>query len=41
VAAPLEGQIIGMAYPQVVLPGFALFHVGTPALEEARVAPSR
>jgi len=25
---PVTGSIIGMALPQVVLPGFSLFHVG-------------
>lgn len=28
ISAPLSGRIIGMAVPQVVLPGFALFHLG-------------
>jgi len=28
-SAPVGGQIIGMAVPQVVLSGYALFHVGT------------
>jgi predicted deacylase len=27
--APVGGQIIGMAVPQVVLSGYALFHMGT------------
>ena len=26
--APFHGQIIGMAVPQVVLSGYALFHIG-------------
>jgi hypothetical protein len=27
--APATGQIIGMAVPQIVVPGFATFHIGT------------
>jgi predicted deacylase len=26
--APFDGRIIGMALPQVVIPGFATFHLG-------------
>ncbi len=26
--APVSGRIIGMAFPQVVIPGFAAFHIG-------------
>jgi len=36
--APISGRIIGMALPQVVIPGFATFHIGvsaeTPDAEE-------
>jgi hypothetical protein len=32
VVSPLHGRILGMAFPQVVLPGFAAFHLG---IEEA------
>jgi len=28
VIAPLSGRILGMAAPQVVIPGFAVFHIG-------------
>ena len=28
VIAPFQGRIIGMAVPQVVIPGFAAFHIG-------------
>lgn len=28
VLAPVDGQIIGMAVPQIVLPGYGLFHLG-------------
>lgn len=28
--APFTGTLIGMAYPQVVLPGFGLFHIARP-----------
>jgi hypothetical protein len=28
VIAPFRGRIIGMAVPQVVIPGFAAFHIG-------------
>jgi hypothetical protein len=28
--APFDGRIIGMALPQVVIPGFATFHLGLP-----------
>jgi predicted deacylase len=28
IRAPFGGTLIGMAYPQVVLPGFGLFHIG-------------
>jgi predicted deacylase len=31
--SPLTGRIIGMALPQVVIPGFAMFHIGLPAPE--------
>ncbi len=29
VLAPVDGKIIGMAVPQIVLPGYGLFHPGT------------
>ena len=29
VFAPMDGKIIGMAVPQIVLPGYGLFHLGT------------
>ena len=39
--SPYAGRIIGMARNQVVMPGFAAFHVGieadTPAIEETPV----
>ncbi len=31
IEAPYNGQIIGFATPQIVLPGFALFHIGLQA----------
>lgn len=31
IEAPIDGRIIGMALPQVVIPGFATFHLGIPA----------
>jgi predicted deacylase len=34
--APVSGQIIGMAVPQVVLSGYALFHVGQSMVESDR-----
>jgi hypothetical protein len=27
IEAPVDGTLVGMAYPQVVLPGFGLFHI--------------
>jgi hypothetical protein len=42
VEAPVRGRIIGMAVPQVVIPGYAAFHLGidTPiAAGEAEAAP--
>ncbi len=30
IEAPYNGQIIGFATPQIVLPGFALFHIALP-----------
>ena len=35
IIAPFDGQIIGMAVPQVVLSGYALFHIGQ-SLAEGR-----
>jgi predicted deacylase len=31
VIATIQGRIIGMAVPQVVIPGFAAFHIGVEA----------
>jgi hypothetical protein len=31
VEAPVRGRIIGMAVPQVVIPGYAAFHLGIDA----------
>ena len=28
IEAPRDGRIIGMAVPQLVLPGYGLFHIG-------------
>jgi hypothetical protein len=28
IVAPADGKIIGMAVPQLVLPGYGLFHLG-------------
>jgi len=28
IESPYNGQIIGFATPQIVLPGFGLFHIG-------------
>jgi hypothetical protein len=41
VIAPFRGRIIGMAVPQVVIPGFAAFHIGveSPAQIEAEPEP--
>jgi predicted deacylase len=45
VIAPFRGRIIGMAVPQVVIPGFAAFHIGIeqpgqePAPEPEAIAP--
>lgn len=42
VEAPVRGRIIGMALPQVVIPGFAAFHLGldaSAALAEGEAAP--
>jgi predicted deacylase len=38
--APSDGRIIGMALPQVVIPGFATFHLGISATEPEREATS-
>jgi predicted deacylase len=38
IRAPAEGQIIGMAVPQVVLVGYGLFHLGTDAQSAPRGA---
>ncbi len=44
ITSPREGRILGMALPQVVIPGFAIFHVGfegakVPSPEEDATAP--
>jgi predicted deacylase len=39
VIAPFQGRIIGMAVPQVVIPGFAAFHIGVEAPAEREPAP--
>jgi predicted deacylase len=36
IVAPFSGQIIGMAVPQVVLSGYALFHIGQSMVEVTR-----
>ena len=39
VVAPYPGRILGMALNQVVLPGYAAFHIGiTSTIEEANAA---
>jgi predicted deacylase len=40
VRAPADGQIIGMAVPQVVLVGYGLFHLGTDEVSARGSAPS-
>lgn len=37
--APVDGRIIGMALPQVVIPGFATFHLGVTATEPEAEEP--
>ena len=39
VRAPVAGRVIGMALPQVVLPGFAAFHIGDQNAPEPEPAP--
>ncbi|HXV36504.1 MAG TPA: succinylglutamate desuccinylase/aspartoacylase family protein [Myxococcota bacterium] len=44
IIAPRDGRILGMALPQVVIPGFAVFHLGfegakVPSPEEDATAP--
>jgi hypothetical protein len=39
VIAPFQGRIIGMAVPQVVIPGFAAFHIGVEAPAKPEPAP--
>lgn len=39
IVAPVKGRIIGMAVDQVVMPGFAAYHVGQVATEETIVEP--
>jgi predicted deacylase len=39
VIAPFQGRIIGMAVPQVVIPGFAAFHIGVEAPAQREPAP--
>ena len=36
IVAPFNGQIIGMAVPQVVLSGYALFHIGRSTVEDSQ-----
>jgi predicted deacylase len=41
VEAPVRGRIIGMALPQVVIPGYAAFHLGidAPQPEQEELVP--
>lgn len=39
IRSPTDGRIIGMALNQVVMPGFAAFHVGIRASKQAAVTP--
>jgi predicted deacylase len=39
VESPLRGRIIGMAVPQVVIPGYAAFHIGIDAPQAAADEP--
>jgi len=43
IVAPAGGRIIGMAFSQVVIPGFAAFHIGveTPSLPKVSGGPTR
>jgi predicted deacylase len=41
IRAPADGQIIGMAVPQVVLVGYGLFHLGSDAVAAGSAAESR
>lgn len=38
IRAPVNGQVIGMAVPQVVLVGYGLFHLGTDATDDRGAA---
>jgi predicted deacylase len=38
IVSPYDGQVIGMAVDQVVMPGFAGFHIGVQHAEEQRPA---
>ena len=40
VIAPFQGRIIGMAVPQVVIPGFAAFHIGVEAPGQPEPEPA-
>jgi hypothetical protein len=42
IRAPVAGRVLGMALGQVVIPGFALFHIGieAPPAPDAFVGPS-
>ena len=40
IVAPVRGRIIGMAVDQVVMPGFAAYHIGRLATEETIVDPN-
>lgn len=39
IVSPHEGRIIGMALNQVMLPGFAAYHIGIAAKDESKVVP--
>ena len=39
IKAPVRGRIIGMAVDQVVMPGFAAYHIGQAATEDTIVDP--
>lgn len=40
IVSPVRGRIIGMAVDQVVMPGFAAYHIGQLATEETIIDPS-
>ncbi|WP_439134462.1 succinylglutamate desuccinylase [Pseudomaricurvus sp.] len=39
ITSPHEGRVIGMALNQVMLPGFAAYHIGIAAKDETKVVP--